>query len=701
MFDKDYKGKVLIIGAHPFPNGRKFYIDDLDTYDKLLESLKEAVTMDFAFTEDGLSYLLNQYTVTELYEVFTEANVYDIQYKEEQFGDFLDVLYQNVTNKYFIMNENVILDILCGRIDELDHETILIADGTMECNYQNLKEVLTAFKNHIQEGNYNVSYFYECFLDNARFMIADFEDHDDYNYVNIYHKFKDIFEKENDLDAVEDCLELVELFKEEINKPLEERMVPDDFMMDYLKCYRTDLETMDDESVERIKNVFISFMNRLVEKNNEEGIRTKAYAYYGGNKIFKCDYKIAEEYLLKLYNEFHDFDAADALGYIYYYGRVNSGHPQFEKAYQYYNISALLGNQEAKYKVGDMYKNGYGVPKNMELAATIYGQVYHNAFHRFVREEYDCVYADVAFRMGLVAEERARVDIEKQLVDRDSYLIDMMKFYLCALYGIEKRLEQKPSSFDESTKGKIEAKLKKYYIKYQDFFLENVFCSDVLGAFYLFKIEEVNNKEGYITLSFKSNHNEVIVDVKNRTACLTKEINIKFKTDNYYIDKSILYEEAKFNGNLITFIPSDPNEDYNESKEEEEYEYNDEYYFSDNGEENYTLNVEENSILCSSPELENDHFNQYFLEFSEYEIYPQNRLIDLELEDNIFQCVKAIYYPNGKEYTFLAKENLWLAQDSKEGIVEETGQVVQITEFLELRESELPVDISFMKHVGK
>lgn len=63
------------------------------------------------------------------------------------------------------------------------------------------------------------------------------------------------------------------------------------------------------------------------------------------------------------------------LGYIWYYGRT--GTVDYEKAFGYF--SALPDDLNARYKVADMYKNGYFVAKDYEKYKQIIEQLYKEA----------------------------------------------------------------------------------------------------------------------------------------------------------------------------------------------------------------------------------------------------------------------------------------------------------------------------------
>ena len=70
-----------------------------------------------------------------------------------------------------------------------------------------------------------------------------------------------------------------------------------------------------------------------------------------------------------------DYDCAyECLGYIWYYGRT--GEKDYKKAFECFSKIAETGNLVAKYKIADMYKNGYYVEKNQEKYEEIIEELY-------------------------------------------------------------------------------------------------------------------------------------------------------------------------------------------------------------------------------------------------------------------------------------------------------------------------------------
>ena len=67
-------------------------------------------------------------------------------------------------------------------------------------------------------------------------------------------------------------------------------------------------------------------------------------------------------------------EAVENLGYCHYYGR--NVRIDYKKAFHYFAIGAFNRRPISLYKIGDMYKNGYYVEKNLNEAFKIYQQAY-------------------------------------------------------------------------------------------------------------------------------------------------------------------------------------------------------------------------------------------------------------------------------------------------------------------------------------
>lgn len=74
----------------------------------------------------------------------------------------------------------------------------------------------------------------------------------------------------------------------------------------------------------------------------------------------------------------YDYDCAyEGLAYIWYYGRT--GQRDYKKAFEYFSKIADTGNVVARYKIADMYKNGYYVEKSQEKYEEIIEHLYQDS----------------------------------------------------------------------------------------------------------------------------------------------------------------------------------------------------------------------------------------------------------------------------------------------------------------------------------
>ena len=107
--------------------------------------------------------------------------------------------------------------------------------------------------------------------------------------------------------------------------------------------------------------------------SGDEGVIEQNYrkAYYWLNKALKIIPDDCNEHLSSIHNTF---------GYMYYYGYT--GRPNYKKSYYHFNIASELNNASSMYKIGDLYRKGYFLEKNLEKAFFWY------------KKSYDCAQAD-------------------------------------------------------------------------------------------------------------------------------------------------------------------------------------------------------------------------------------------------------------------------------------------------------------------
>ena len=124
--------------------------------------------------------------------------------------------------------------------------------------------------------------------------------------------------------------------------------------------------------------------------------------YYGMKKydLALKYYGMAAEYG----NEF----ALMGLGYIWYYGRT--GTVDYEKAFNCF--FKVKNDINAKYKIADMYKNGYYVEKDEKKYREIIEQLYKEYYH----STDDWNDASIALRLGKIRADEGKIDEAIQLL---------------------------------------------------------------------------------------------------------------------------------------------------------------------------------------------------------------------------------------------------------------------------------------------
>ena len=160
-----------------------------------------------------------------------------------------------------------------------------------------------------------------------------------------------------------------------------------------------DDDTIDKESPATQK-LFKRCLDAMCEKKDPKSIQRRGYCYYCGTKIYPNDWFKARDAFIEYYQLTGDASAANTLGYIYYYGRCNNGVPEYEEAFKYFSIGHAHTIFESTYKLADMFAHGYGVVKDGDTANRLYWSVYQQNIEWFIKEKFECKFADAALRMG-------------------------------------------------------------------------------------------------------------------------------------------------------------------------------------------------------------------------------------------------------------------------------------------------------------
>ncbi|MBP5262692.1 MAG: sel1 repeat family protein [Clostridiales bacterium] len=278
-------------------------------------------------------------------------------------------------------------------------------------------------------------------------VIADFSNSDLNRFASL--PVTDLF----DIDLL---LEEINMFEEDCDRPVSERQFSERMRERFIM--QLDNNVLLDDSDEDTKMLWKQFTDELAELGNFNAMRIKAYACYGGNSVYACDWKESARLLEILWREHSFGQAANTLGYIYYYGRLApDGKPDYEKAFFYFSIGSTYGIVESKYKLADMFVNGYYVARNEKLARDIISDLYHETRYRFENGDFGCDFADLAYRMGKLFRDASCYELDS--TSRKGAL-EVSKIYLLqARFAIEQRMRTDYSYGDDKVKDNIDKML--------------------------------------------------------------------------------------------------------------------------------------------------------------------------------------------------------------------------------------------------
>ncbi len=192
------------------------------------------------------------------------------------------------------------------------------------------------------------------------------------------------------------------------------------------------------DKIPSLLDTYKSYAYELISQNDILATRAIAYLDYEGAPFWPINYLEAEQLLKKLFS-LGDFDAANTLGYLYYYhnpryyDRTCEDMHDYEKAYHYFSIGTVNHGKESKYKLADCFWYGNGVEQNKAFASQLIEESYSNLRMELRDGEYYSKFADVAFRM-------AKVDYDKYLNTNELAYLYAAKYEISeALFAIRKR----------------------------------------------------------------------------------------------------------------------------------------------------------------------------------------------------------------------------------------------------------------------
>lgn len=180
-----------------------------------------------------------------------------------------------------------------------------------------------------------------------------------------------------------------------------------------------------------------------------EAIKKDDYAYINNKGVeayLAGKYEIASEYYQVAATMGCD-NSMSNLGYYYLY-HSNPTNPN--KALAYFSVAANFENVEAIYKLGDMYRNGIGVEKDIEL-----GLYYFNKALELIENDEDKDYRDypsLYFALGKEFLEDGAYDtnlrkayfyLYNSAVGYDLQLSEGMSYYESSFNAVDKLLRSK------------------------------------------------------------------------------------------------------------------------------------------------------------------------------------------------------------------------------------------------------------------
>ncbi len=506
-----------------YPNKAYLYEEDINTLEKLTAWMEKLDTI--YLTDSGYEYIQSHFSKDELFEIAIKLGCSD----EEAFLNYLEYYARADIDQVIIWNDKDVLKNLSGIPDKKFPENfrVIFVGPKLPFHMNDFKYYLTLIKENYEKNKDKFDADLFCFIWDDEEGVENFFDIDlynrdrtDYDHVDIYYNLLD-YDEDMDTRIRTTEKELDTCIKEQ-GLPLYEKTMPPYMMKNIIRSLNRY-----PKSGEEYKKAYAVFLDKLSSLHDKEGLEMKAYSYYGGNEYVKEDYKVSEQCLLELLSYgFHD-DYADTLGYIYYYGRVNDGIPQYDKAFQYFMMASIVGNVEATYKLADMYKNGYGVIKNEEVSKQCNTFLYPRVMKEFEDYPAQASLADVALRLGSFYTDQESAHIGARL-------------FLEALLAIQIR----DGRFDSSVKRSILHCLFDVYKEHKDKILSH---NNIIYS--LMHFDEYTLTRRGNDLLIKSKKRRLLFDLEKQNAALVSSFHVLFqgeilkdippednRCDNVYLD---------------------------------------------------------------------------------------------------------------------------------------------------------------------
>ncbi len=493
--------KLLGICCDDCSNRIELHEADFNTIKNVKKIIEMIYERKAVLTRDGFHYINFKYDWAKLFP----------KEYEEDYYDFIETMFCESTNNpknILIWNFEDIAKILSGEIDKNynAHSKIILPEGKYIMTVEAFKDIVGKLQENITLGKVNEEKLLKIWdekITNITNLDADI-DYEDYTLGDVYFKLFDYSMPFAQRVEVANNMLLNMILDEE--KPLYLKSVPEDVMERILISIEKNYANGKVSNF--YKKCYISFMDKLCNLDNRVGLDIKAYAYYGGNSIVDCNYKISEECLLKLVDMYYISEYANTLGYIYYYGRVNGGEPEYEKAFNYFSMAAINGNVESIYKLGDMYRNGYGVKQNEEVARITYENLYDRVLSDFYENPENSNLSDVALRIASFYD------------GYENGALPAAILYLQALMAIHFR----HNFYDEDIKRKITAYVVDLYECFGDTIRKEFALVHALAYCKKYFVKRVED-----SIIITNERKTIVVDIQDMNCEFTDKIVVNFK----------------------------------------------------------------------------------------------------------------------------------------------------------------------------
>lgn len=192
-------------------------------------------------------------------------------------------------------------------------------------------------------------------------------------------------EQVDDMGFLDECIESVELYLQQRDKPLEERSYTDVQKKRFVKA------CMDNSRINGMDSRLLEILRRsteeLILKDDTDAMRLKAFCCVGGNALYDNDLDSAYDLTSRLY------EITDDPGYAYDMGKLITRRSEWnteqgrEKALRLLSLASLYRIPDAKMTLADMYGKGYGCKKSPKTEKLLYKEVYDDAFHALLEEQ--------------------------------------------------------------------------------------------------------------------------------------------------------------------------------------------------------------------------------------------------------------------------------------------------------------------------